>query len=461
MPPENKPQSRFRRDFNFMKQKCFWAFLVACLSANDCLFGSTSTDTGAPVATWTVTNSLAATNAITFPEFLNEVVRANLDYAAQRYNVSIALAAVAAAKEFPNPIAQLNGERDVTHGGSQRMPTTYGASLTQTIELGGKRKYRILGARQNHSAAAATLESFLRNLKLDAAAAFADSLALSRTADQKRQAADYLRTLANAQRERLRAGDIGQVDVLQTQVEEQQFQNELLSAEADAENASIALSGFLGRDRGQTLLVPKGTIQVPVHEYELPKLIYGALQHRSDLLALRHSRDAAQSKVREERANRIPNVDVGPTWTHNTESENSIAPSPTWDAVGLSVSLPVPLWNRNKAAIATAGFTAEQAQKQLEAAELKAEVQLRQAYTSYQSAIGRLRAYEGTILKDADTVLEARRFSYQRGQTTLLELLAAQRTANEVRQDYIEALADHAKALIELQRAAELWDIAF
>jgi cobalt-zinc-cadmium efflux system outer membrane protein len=410
---------------------------------------------------WIVTNAIPATNAITFTEFLNEVARANLDYAAQRYNVSIAQAAIAAAKEFPNPTLQLTGARDVTHGGSQRMPSTYGASMTQTIELGGKRKYRILGARQNHSAAAATLESFLRNLKLDAAAAFADSLALSRTAAHKRQAADYLRTLANAQRERLRAGDVGEVDVLQTQVEEQQFQNELLSAEADAENASIALSGFLGRDQGQTLLVPKGSIEIPVHEYKLPGLIADALRHRSDLVALRHTRDAAQSRVREEKANRIPNVDVGPNWTHNTESENSIAPSPTWDSVGLGVSLPLPLWNRNRAAIASAGFTADQAQKQLEAAELKAEVQLRQTYTSYQSAVERLRHYEGTILKDADTVLEARRFSYQRGQTTLLELLDAQRTANEVRQGYIDTLAGHAKALIELQRAAELWDIAF
>jgi cobalt-zinc-cadmium efflux system outer membrane protein len=58
-------------------------------------------------------------------------------------------------------------------------------------------------------------------------------------------------------------------------------------------------------------------------------------------------------------------------------------------------------------------------------------------------------------------VLEARRFSYQRGQTALLELLDAQRTANEVRSSYNNAVADQAKALIDLQRAAGLCDVQF
>ena len=119
--------------------------------------------TGAPLAKWSATNSVPTTNEITFAEFLNEVAEANLDYAAQRYNVSIAEAAVAAAKEFQNPTLQLNGGRDVTHGGDQRLPSTYGASLTQTIELGGKRKYRIRGARQSYAAATAAYDGFLRN----------------------------------------------------------------------------------------------------------------------------------------------------------------------------------------------------------------------------------------------------------------------------------------------------------
>ena len=412
-------------------------------------------------ASWAVTNRGAVTNEISLDQFLNEVAAANLDYAAQRYNVSIARATIAAAREFANPTLQLNGGRDVTHSGQEEMPATVGASLVQTIEPGGKRKYRIRGARESYAATASTLEDFLRNLKFDAAEAFAEALSLSRSALQKRESAEFLDRLSEVQRERRRLGDISQADMLQAQVEAQQFQNELLTAEADAEKASLALCGFLGRDRGQDRLVAKGNLEQPPHQFDFSGLLAHALQERPDLVALRHARDAARTKTLEEKANRVPNLDVGVNWTHNTSSQNSIAPSPEFDSVGLSLSLPIPLWNRNRAAITSAQLSAEQAQKQLEAAELKAEVQIRQAVSGYRSAIERVHHYQSGILKDAEAVLAAKRFSYQQGQSTLLELLDAQRTDNEVRSSYNEALADQAKALIELERGAHLWEIRF
>ncbi|HZR19538.1 MAG TPA: TolC family protein, partial [Verrucomicrobiae bacterium] len=316
-------------------------------------------------------------------------------------------------------------------------------------------------ATQAYASVASTLEDFLRNLKLDAAAAFADALALSRSAEQKRQSAQSLERLAAVQRERRRLGDISQADMLQSQVEAQQFENEVLSAEADAEKASLALCGFLGRNRTQDHLIAKGNLEQPPREFDVSHLVTRALEERPDLVALRHARDAAQTRTHEEKANRIPNLDIGVDWTHSTSSENSIAPSPAFDSVGLSVSLPIQLWNRNRAAIASARFTAEQAQKQLEAAQLKAEVQIRQAVSGYRSAVERVRQYQSGILQDAAAVLEAKRFSYQRGQSTLLELLEAQRTDNEVRSSYNGALADQAQALIELDRAAHLWEIHF
>ena len=437
-----------------MKRTIGTALLLAAVSLGRAQTNEVGTERGSVVRP-------ALTNQITFEVFLSEVAAANLDYAAQRYNVSIAQAAVAAAREFPNPTVQLSGGRDVTHSGDQRMPTTYGASLTQTIELGGKRKYRIRNARENYAATAATLEGFLRNLKLDAAAAFADALALARSAEEKSKSAEDLARLTETQRARRAAGDISEAEFLQTEVEEQQFQNEVLSAKADAENASIALSGFLGADRAETLLIPKGNLEIPTREFDQPTLVAGALKDRSDLMALRHTRDAAQSNISLEKANRVPNVDVGGGWTHSTTSENSIAPSPAFDDVGVTLSFPLPLWNRNKGAIASARFSAEQAQTQLEAGELKAEVQVREALGVYRSAVERLERYRNGILKNAEAVAEAKRFSYQHGQSTLLELLDAERTENEVRSGYNDALSSHAKALVELERATETWDIQF
>jgi cobalt-zinc-cadmium efflux system outer membrane protein len=129
--------------------------------------------------------------------------------------------------------------------------------------------------------------------------------------------------------------------------------------------------------------------------------------------------------------------------------------------VGLSLSIPLPLWNRQRPEIQNARLAAERAQTALEAAELKAEVQVRQAAGTYQLMTDRVRMFRGELIKGADEVLAAKRFGYEHGQNTLLDLLEAQRTANSVHQTYNDALADAAKALIELERAAQLWDLSF
>jgi hypothetical protein len=62
---------------------------------------------GAPSSKWTVTPSTPASEELTYDAFIREVVEANLDYAAQRYNVDVAQAQLAAAKLIPNPTMDL------------------------------------------------------------------------------------------------------------------------------------------------------------------------------------------------------------------------------------------------------------------------------------------------------------------------------------------------------------------
>ncbi len=410
----------------------------------------------APLATWTVTNSVPATNTVTLDEFLNEVAVANLDYAAQRYNVDIARAAVAIAREFPNPNLNLGDGRDLRFHGSQALPEPASVGLDQTIEYFGKRKWRIRTADQAYHAAAATLEDFLRNLKLDAAEAYVTALAAQRALEQQRKSTDYLGQLVAVQKHRFEAGDIGETDLTQSRVDELQSESDLLNAENAAQTAQLALCTFLGRNRGQTTLLLSGGLEGETNAFELGQLIAQALEKRPDLVALRHTRDSAQSGVQFARSSRTPDVDLGVGYTYTTASENDIAPAPHDSMLDVSLSLPLPLWNRNRAEIATARAQAGQAQKQLDSAELKAEVQVRQAYTTYQLMQDRVRKFQGELLKGADDVLAAKRYSYEHGNSTLDDLLLAQSADNDVHQAYNNALADAVNARLELQRAAGL-----
>jgi cobalt-zinc-cadmium efflux system outer membrane protein len=438
------------------------------------LFGQSAATNrpSAALTSWIVTNSVPATNEITFVEFLNEVAEKNLDYAAQRYNVDIAKADIAIAKEFPNPNLNLNGGKDVRNwyrklpdaSGrlvSQTMPEPVGIGIDQTIEYYGKRKWRVRVADQAHRAAADTLEDFLRNLKLDASAAFVEALAAQRALEQQREAAGYLSQLVAAQRLRFEAGDIGETDLTQSRVDELQAQSDLLNAKNDAQRAQLALSTFLGRNRGQTTFQLRGKLEQKPRTFDPAQLVTRALESRADLIALRHARDTANSGIHLAKANRGPDVDVGLGFSYTSGSQNLVAPSEPDSSLALSLTFPLPIWNRQRAEIQTAKFLAEQAEKTLESAELKAEVQVRQTFATFQLMGERVGKFESGLLKGADDVLAAKRFSYEHGQTTLLDLLNAQRDDNQIHQSYNDALADAAKALIELDRAAGLWDIAF
>jgi cobalt-zinc-cadmium efflux system outer membrane protein len=316
-------------------------------------------------------------------------------------------------------------------------------------------------ATQNYHSAAATLDDFVRNLKLNATEAFVGALAAQRELEQQHKTTDYLRQLVAVQDHRFKAGDIGETDLTQSRVDELQSESDLLNAENDAQVTQLNLNNFLGRDRGQTTFILRGKLELEPRSFDLSQLIENALQTRPDLVALRHARDGAQSGVHLAKANRIPDPTVGVGYTYSTATENFVNPTPQMDYLGVSLSFPLPLWNRNKAEITTARSVAEQTQKQVESAELKAEVQVRESFNTYQLMQERVQKFQGETLKGADDVLAAKRFSYEHGNSTLDDLLMAQSADNDVHQAYNSALADAANALMELERAAGLWDVKF
>ncbi|MGH7328594.1 MAG: TolC family protein, partial [Polyangiaceae bacterium] len=94
-------------------------------------------------------------------------------------------------------------------------------------------------------------------------------------------------------------------------------------------------------------------------------------------------------------------------------------------------------------------------------AEVQVEAEVRGAVARYQAADARVRLYTGGMLADADKVLEKTLYNYTRGGATLVEVLVAQRTDNDVYLAYYDALSDAAHALIAVEEAVGFWDVNF
>ena len=82
-----------------------------------------------------------------------------------------------------------------------------------------------------------------------------------------------------------------------------------------------------------------------------------------------------------------------------------------------------------------------------------------QAYRSYQSFSKQVEHYENGMLSQAREVIDGKIYSYNRGEVSLLEVLDAQRTYDDVQAQYIETLFNHSTALVELEKSAGIWDV--
>ena len=72
---------------------------------------------------------------------------------------------------------------------------------------------------------------------------------------------------------------------------------------------------------------------------------------------------------------------------------------------------------------------------------------------------GNVSHYENGMLHAAREVIDGKIYSYNRGEVSLLEVLDAQRTYDDVQAQYIETLFNYSAALVELEKSAGVWDV--
>ena len=396
-----------------------------------------------------------------FDGYMTLVLRNNLDLVAQRFNVPVAEAQIAVAKIFPDPTLTAGvASIDVSRVGA---PTSTTVGVSETLELGGKRGARVATAEAGRAGAHADLEDFLRTLRANAAGAFIDALHARLVLERKQLTLASLQKLVHANEERRRAGDIGEVPVMQSRVEASRFRGEVADAAADVRNSDIGLALQMGR-AGAASFVLVGELGGPTRTFDLDKLIEQARTQRPDVVSKKQALAANKSRVSLARANRWIDLTLSLDWQHTGEPTGKfemVAPSPAYDALGATLSLPLPFSRVYRGELDAAMASESQADWSLRSAELKAETDVRQAFEKYDASVDRVNIYAGGVLTDADKVLDGTLYSYQRGAATLLEVLDAQRTDNEVHLAYFDALSDCAHALVALEQAAGVWDVQF
>ncbi|CAI8731941.1 TolC family protein [Chryseobacterium sp. IT-36CA2] len=392
-----------------------------------------------------------------FEEYLSLVGNKNLGYASQKYNVSMAEAAIQTANMFPDP--QL--EMETTNNGvKQNMGYVYGASIGWTLELGGKRKARVNLARNQSELSKIQLQDFFRNLRADASLGYIEALKSKALHEVQQDSYKNMQQLAKSDSIRYKLGTITLVTSKQSKLEAASLLNEVYQAESAEEQALTSLSVFLG-DNKITGRDVSGDFNTFNRDFSIDDLILQALNERADLLAAKQNTEVTKSQINLEKANRVIDLGISAGAERHTEATNEIAPSPTVNAVKMGISIPIKFSNRRNAGLKIAEMTHSQAEVEYKQIEQGIKAEVMQAYQQYTATQKQLKQFHNGMLSEAQSILVGITYSYKRGESSILEVLNAQRTYNNVRKDYYQALADNAAALIELERKVGIWDIRF
>jgi cobalt-zinc-cadmium efflux system outer membrane protein len=374
---------------------------------------------------------------LTFEEIYQLAERDNLLINAVRRRRAVAEAGVIIAGERPNP--------DFITAFTRSEPRL-NSSVSQLVELGGKRGRRIDVAHNELHLTELELDAALRTLRHDVRVAYFNVLLARDNLELGRDVLAQANEVAAIAQARFEAGDIAQFEVLQVNLGVARITNEVGRLENVERIARSTLNQLLNRASDAPIDL-RDTLSVKVATVPTPEVIQLALTQNVELKTAEQQIATEQSRLRLVRAQRIPDLTLEP----GVEALDSAFTHPGFK---MQVTVPLPIFNRQRGEIAKSNATLDQLRAERDAARQRISSEIGRAALSLESARKQVDFFETKLLPDAERVRQMAIESYRAGQTGILSVIDATRNARDVRQAYLQALFDYQSAVADLEQAA-------
>lgn len=389
---------------------------------------------------------------LTYNQFIKLVAEKNAAYLAEKYNVDIATANVQAAKVFNDP------ELSVGYGNNEDWSLQMGQSveveLSYNINFGGVRRARINAANSEKEVTEASVNAYLCNLRSEAGQAWAEAWRLRESCKVLEANVIDMEKIAQGDSIRLSVGDLGRTDAMQSKLEAQTLRHELIALEAEYMNALLNLSYLIGGEKVEGI-ADQG-LPTSSNTYTEPGIYQTAEANRADLRAAELSQVLSENNMKLVKASRAMELGLSLGYSWNKEVRNEIAPAPKFNGFSIGFSVPLKFSNSNKGELNAARQAIMQSQQALLSARQQVHREVAQAFNNYKTSKKVMEQYNGSILQDAKEILESRKIGYQSGENSLIEVITAQQSYQEVMQAYIDAASQCYVSEIQLIQAIGL-----
>ncbi len=317
-------------------------------------------------------------------------------------------------------------------------------SASYLYERRHKRELRLESARKATAIAQSQLSDQERTLLFNLRNAFVQALQAKAVRDLAKDDLAYFDHEFSISQERFKAGDIARVDLDRLELQRVTYESDLQTAEVNLRTARIQLLQLLNDKTPVEQFDVRGSFDFAAQSPPLDELRRIAMEQRPDLKAAEQSVDKAHTDYKLEVANGSTDPTFGVDFGRNP-------PIPVY--MGVSVSIPLRIFDRNQGEKARTLVDIQRNERLLDAAQAQVSSDVESAYATLRSTVTRLQPYKTRYLETAGRVRDTIAFSYQHGQAALVDYLDAQRDYRAVQVSYLNLVGSYLSAASQLNLA--------
>jgi cobalt-zinc-cadmium efflux system outer membrane protein len=315
--------------------------------------------------------------------------------------------------------------------------------LSYLFERGQKRQHRVEAAKGTTAVTRSTVADNERTLTFQVSQLFINVQVAESTLDLAQQNQKSFQNTVDIADSQFKAGDISENDDLKIKLQGIQFQTDVQQAQLARAQALSDLRQLLGYESVPAEYDVAGTFEYQPLNVTLEDLQSKAIQNRPDLRATELGITSATSQYGLAKANGKQDV----TFSANYSHVNAIS------AVTLSVSVPLPIFDRNQGEIARTHYAVSQAQEQQRAATGQVMTDVKDAYETLQTNNRVVQIYRSGSLDTSQRNRDISEYAYRRGAVSLLDFLDAERSYRATQLAYRQALGAYLLGLEQLRQA--------
>jgi cobalt-zinc-cadmium efflux system outer membrane protein len=398
--------------------------------------------------------ALPAQTAFTWQQIKDKFEATNPTMKAAQLNIDESKAEEVTAYLRPNPDAtagldQINpfSTQPGASGREVYRPFAYAfpyGSVTYLHERQHKRELRLDAAKKNTDVTVSAYSDQERNLVFNLRSAFVATLQAKAVLENAKQNLEYWDHELDINRKRFKAGDLAQIDIDRLELQRVQFESDYETAVVNLRSSKIQLLMLLN-DR------------TPIEQFD----VTGPFDYTDGLLSMDEYRGTALA-TRPDLREAIQNVDLAKVNYQLAVANGSTDPTfgvdfarnpPIPVYFGVSVSIPLRIFDRNQGEKARTQIDIGRNERLLDAAQAQVFNDVDTAYVTLVSTLNLLRPYKAKYLKLASDTRDRIAFSYQRGGASLLDYLDAEKANRDVQLAYLNLVGSYLAAAAQMNMA--------